>query len=697
VDNKHLRIVNKKNYTNQIIDKLSFYEDKILNKEGKIIDKPIIYTDYFLKNDVWHVEDFGQISRLKEEYKEHVDKKTVKTFTFVSNNENIKLEMKLHIYNMIFNKHHRFYTIFDKGGRVRRVEEFINKKYPEINSVLDLDLKKAEIKWYDWIQKRKIKVIRKSYEAKIDKTYAKKTVYATTLRRIYESLFEIFDVREEWEKDKWDIKNLGKYGISYNKSNNSHTLNFKYIKNSSFRKEFKKYLKMRLKNNTLKWTTCTNYLSYMHKFFNYISEIYPSWNNLNDLSRNDILGYLDWLDKNVAKSNRIKNPMYYKNRTLTINYKYLRDIHYYDFDFGPTKDIKKIIRDSDKPKADRGRDRFKIKEIPKKVLSQLMENFKYLNKDIQVIVLIMLETGLRISDVLELKLSDLIRIEIEKEEEFAINTDIRKTMKKDRTKLISKELAEVLNLWINKVKKESTELNNPNGYMFCRYKGKRKGEPYLQQTVSGHLNSLANRHNITDENNKIFKFKNHAFRHTFAMNMLNDGVDIYTIKDYLDHDSTEMTMRYARQRKKMQKEQFDKSLKNGAFLKYNSKGEIVEGSKKELSDETLYLLWQSHKIKGANSPYGTCMQLITGDCELATQPPCLTCNNGNLCDNLLVSNNDLNKYKILIKHQETWVKKAKQEGKIEWVKRNKSLLNKYKEIYELINKGNIIYGHSERI
>ena len=37
------------------------------------------------------------------------------------------------------------------------------------------------------------------------------------LKNMYINLIKFIDKREEWEKDKWDIRNLEKYGLSYNK------------------------------------------------------------------------------------------------------------------------------------------------------------------------------------------------------------------------------------------------------------------------------------------------------------------------------------------------------------------------------------------------------------------------------------------------------------------------------------------------
>lgn len=46
---------------------------------------------------------------------------------------------------------------------------------------------------------------------------------------MYINLIKFIDKREEWEKDKWDIRNLEKYGLSYNKTLTGNYLNFEKL------------------------------------------------------------------------------------------------------------------------------------------------------------------------------------------------------------------------------------------------------------------------------------------------------------------------------------------------------------------------------------------------------------------------------------------------------------------------------------
>lgn len=61
-----------------------------------------------------------------------------------------------------------------------------------------------------------------------------KTPIANFLESTISSINTLTDEREEWEKDKWDVRNLKPYGINYNKSTPAYYLDFNKICNFKF-------------------------------------------------------------------------------------------------------------------------------------------------------------------------------------------------------------------------------------------------------------------------------------------------------------------------------------------------------------------------------------------------------------------------------------------------------------------------------
>src|ERR1017187_7590146 len=51
---------------------------------------------------------------------------------------------------------------------------------------------------------------------------------------------------------------------------------------------------------------------------------------------------------------------------------------------------------------------------------------------------------------------------------------------------------------------------------------------------------------LRDEHGEPCRPSPHAFRHTYATGMVNNDVDLFSVQSLLDHDSPDMTLRYAR-------------------------------------------------------------------------------------------------------------------------------------------------------
>ena len=265
---------------------------------------------------------------------------------------------------------------------------------------------------------------------------------------MYENLYNLTDTREEWEKDKWDVRVLhDKYGLSYNTSRTQYYIDFSKVKNTIFRQYLKKYIKTRLLGGgRFSWGTALNYVEHVPRFFNFISELEPEWDDLKGLTRQHIEKYLEFL-RNYATSklkDRNSNPkgLIYKN--LALVYKFLSDTQRYDYSIAPEKSTSKLLYSEDYPKIDKKSDD-DIDYIPDYVLDQLFENINDLHPDVQPIVWVSFKTGLRISDVLGLTQECLVRLN----GKYSIQTDIEKTYVKDHRIPIDEQLANLIAVLIH--------------------------------------------------------------------------------------------------------------------------------------------------------------------------------------------------------------------------------------------------------
>ena len=680
----------------KITETLSKYTEKKVNKDKSVTYKEIP-TTYFLDNDKWHIEFFGDIEQFKEQVENY--KYSNKNISFPFNNENINKEMKFIVYSKLFSDEWGLQAVLmGQLQYIRRLAKFINEKYPNINSFKELDLEKVNIKWIDWLNSNNIKTIRKHNQNSklLKKTSFTKTEYANFLEKVINFFNQLIDEREEWEKDKWDVRNLGQYGITYNKSTQSYYVDFRKINNLKIRNEVKKYIKQRLiGNNQFSWSSANSYLMCIPPFINFISELEPTWNDLKCLERQHILKYIEWLNVYAKENLKQKNanPKQYISFSLGCIQKFLSDIQIREYDIAPVKNVKLLIFPEDKPKIPK-KSINQIDYVPNYVLDQLFENINNLSKEVVPVVFTMFKTGLRISDILELKQDCLIRLN----NKFWIETDIEKTYVKGHRIPIDDELANILGVLINTAKQKSNKDNNPENYIFVRYKGSRKGKPYNTRWIQQKLNLLAIDYNITDEFGNRYHFKNHAFRHTYAIKMLNGGADILTVQELLAHASPEMTMRYAKLLDDTKRKIFDQVVKQGIFS-FDESDKLKEENDGNIPSDIIDMLYTNHKLNAISIPYGTCMQRANGKCSYAKHPPCLTCNNGSPCKDLCVGvfEEDAKKYEILINSTKAIIENAKIYNRTEIVNENEELLKLYEDIYSKISQGNIIYSRIDKL
>ncbi|EIJ82095.1 integrase family protein [Bacillus methanolicus PB1] len=443
-------------------------------------------------------------------------------------------------------------------------------------------------------------------------------------------------------------------------------------------------------------STASNYMIYLPPFIKFIFALEPAWNDLKQLKRHHMEQYIQWLHDYAKNHLKWKNanPEHYISKGLSIIQKFLEDIQRYGYNIAPETHVRLLIFPEDKPKQKK-KSIDQIDYIPDYILEQLFTHINDLHNDVQPVIWIAFKTGLRISDVLGLTQDCLFKLN----EKYYIETDIEKTYVKEHRIPIDDELASILSVLINKSIQNSNNDNNPEKYIFVRYRGSRKGKPFEQKWIRKQLNILAKNKHITDENGQVFHFKTHQFRHTYAVKMLNSGADILTVQELLAHASPEMTLRYAKLLDNTKRKAFEEAIKQGVFS-FDLNGEVQKVNPNEdIPVDILETLWRDHKLNAIDNPYGTCHARINGNCPYAEEPPCLTCNGGSPCKDLAIgfSNLDFQKYELLIKTTAKTIEALKQRGRNDIAEKNKKNLERYEKILKTIKEGSIIFGRLERI
>lgn len=440
-----------------------------------------------------------------------------------------------------------------------------------------------------------------------------KTRLAGLLRFLHSSFVKLTDTREEWEKDRWNVRILhDQYGIEYIKSTSDYYIDFTKIEPLNMRQQIKKYIKQRLlSKNNFSWGTAKGYLKVLPNFTTLIFATESTWKDLKGLKRSHIERYIQWLHE-YAKSNltqRNAHPEHYIRKSQNYVGKFLEDIQRYEYDIAPETPIQLLLFPEDKPKL-RKKSIDQIDYIPEYVLEQLFTHINDLHKDVIPVVWVAFKTGLRISDVLGLTSDCLVKLN----GKYSIVTDIEKVYVQGHRIPIDEQLADILAVLIKHSKEQSNQDNNPEGYIFIRYRGSRKGKPFSQGLVQDQLNILAVQKKITDENGNMFHFKSHQFRHTYAVKMLNGGADILTVQELLAHASPEMTLRYAKLLDDTKRKAFEAVINQGVFS-FDLNGDVQQiKAGEDIPSEIIQALWQDHKLNAMDNPYGTCHARLNGNC-----------------------------------------------------------------------------------
>ncbi|HHT7240209.1 tyrosine-type recombinase/integrase [Bacillus cereus] len=670
---------------------LSSYIEKTVQHDGYVTTQ-CIKDSYFLINDSWHIGFLKNIPQFRKMIDNYKGKR--RNVHFRINSSTINLEVKYVWYQKLFNEQWALSSSFNaKAAHLNKLSDFLNEKYPTIPSLLDLDIDHAEREWWFWLKHQGIPT-QKTSKHKLFGEYSCKSAIATYLRAIHSSFFTLTDLRDEWEKDRWDIRILyDKYGISYNKSQTAHYINFTTIEQVKIREETKRYIKQRLiSKNHFSWSSACNYLKALPKFLSFIFSMEPAWNDLKGLKRSHMEKYIQWLQEYANKKSA--DPEKYISEKLKIIGKFLEDIQLCDYDISPDTHVRLLLFPGDTPKL-RKKSIGKIDYITDFVLEQLFTHLNDLHSEVIPVVWIAFKTGLRISDVLGLTTDCLVQLN----GKYSIITDIKKTYVQAHRIPIDEELANILAVLIQKSKENSNQDNNPEGLIFVRYRGSRKGKPYLQNWIQIHLNALVKRNNIVDEDGKLFHFKTHQFRHTYAVKLLNGGTDIITVQELLAHASPEMTLRYAKLLDDTKRKAFESVINQGVFsFDWNGKVQEIKADE-DIPKDILQALWQDHKLNAMDNPYGTCHARLKGDCPHMEALPCLTCNGGSPCKDLAIgfSELDAEKYEMHVKTTARAIEVAKQHGRGDMVEKYERNLQRYQGILENIREGHIIFGRQERM
>jgi len=621
-----------------------------LTENIKKVDQIYDYITGYWENETWSLKDEVFYEFRKTSSRVDIHYKKIKFGYFELP---LKIELKYFFKYRLFNNIVVLDTILKYGQTFNRLAKFLNIYYPSLHSFSELDLGKVIIQLRTYLINSGIKTTK---------------FYGHLTSQIVLFYQNFYDERNEFEKDTWDFRKIAIARFSTDRSN--YLLHFEDIP-GQYRNIAKKYMQMRI--SKCSHVQCCRDVRSLRLFLTFIHGKYPFWNNLKHLTRLDMEDYFSWL--HIFIDGKIKTEKEFL-MCLRIFLEYIQKAQY---EQAPEKPIALLIFKEDMPRIPLKSEN-DIKYIPEGVLRQLDDNLESLTPANCIPIVILLRaTGWRISDILNLQYDNCLD---KTDQGWYLCGDIQKTQVLNHRVPITNEVADVVKSVFEITKASSTPINNPKKYLFVCLRGKRQGRPPEARRVSYNLNKLAVKKNIVDDIGTIFHFKNHAFRHTKAIELINNGMNLLHVQKWMAHASPEMTLWYAKILDTTMRKSWEEATKQGLFrIDEYGKPKKIDICDIE-NDDVIEWEYIRHNLDAVRMPLGFCMKPKKQECHTQLNP-CLTCRN------LCTTPDFIPQFELEIQETEVIIERGKIGNRNVWVDKNQALLERYKIILDVLKNGKI--------
>jgi integrase len=428
----------------------------------------------------------------------------------------------------------------------------------------------------------------------------------------------------ELARDRWDARNIP--GLRYAPHDTKYYVDFRQVP-EVFRSAVKDYLRLKLVGGRSA-TTLSNNARYLGHFLTFFLQRYPSACTLHTLSSHDIDAFILYL-KASADQRGVKNPSQNIYSHLVPLMGLLFYLERVGHSIQPKEPATRIIWRDHYPKVDRSGSG-QVKYIPHTVLSQLDVHIQDLRPCYIPLVTLLRASGWRISDILFLKWDTCLGQEGEK---ISLVGDIQKTRVLGHKIPIAKEIAAVVLAQIEWVKQHYTPEENPKRWLFPASKRMRNsprfqlGNPLASRGLYEVLDRLAEKYQIQDEGGIIFHFRLHAFRHAKAVELVNNGMSLLMVQQWMAHASPEMTVIYAKILDETLRTQWEKTVQQGIVQFTDGRPEYIPG-KKLLTVLTDQQVFDPERVRdyrhNTKLPVGNCVKSPKLMCKF-TELPCFHC------------------------------------------------------------------------
>ena len=498
------------------------------------------------------------------------------------------------------------------------------------------------------------------------------------LSRARTSLADIYDIRDETEKDVWKALRIPGARLSAAQKRAKPVLQFTDIP-GFYKETVKRYLRRMVVKRS--WSHCSEMLRYIRIFFRLFYENQYEDGFLKNLNRFDIEKYLEWIAEAYEDDNAT-----YSSKAVSFIREFLDYIQMAEYPEAPEKDVYRLIFDDDIPRRERSEDTFeKIKYIPEPVRIQLDANVSSIEpEEMRPLYVLLRETGWRGTDVLDLRYDNCLDYVWDKEEGKYVPYlcgEITKTGIPLLKIPIREDVAEMIEGLKKEAAAKSTEWNNPERYLFNTYDGINTGLPYSKPAFARAVQDMINRKGILDAEGSPYHFKTHSLRHTRATEYAEQGMPIGVIQRMLGHCSLQMSLHYAKVSDNVLYKKWKETEALGILhLAANPPG---KGQPEVPSAAVSY----EHVRKGLDAvrvPFGICFKPSKLPCRTQLKH-CLEC--ASFCS----TRKNETEYREEIRRVGAQIALGERLGRPEWVDKNKEYMELLLAVVERIHQEGIVH------
>jgi integrase len=639
-----------------------------VNKYEEIITYLNQDNGYWLNNDIWDVtEEFFIGDKVHN----------CRYINFENfNNVLLKNEMKYYFIYNFKNKNLTGRYIVSLGNGFRHFSDFLNKYYYNVNSFNDIDYKEIERRWKFYLTNNGIKL-------NSDKLGGHTII---SILFIIKFIIKFYDNREETEKDIWYIKNIKGAKLRATQSRSANRLNFKDIP-EYYRETVKRYFKTIITKKS--FSNCCSILTYIKYFFKSFYKRGYKEGFVENLQREDIETYIYLLLNDRKGKSKVQTTCYISYLRIFLEY-----IQMAQYDKAPKKEVSFLIFQDDIPNCSiESNTKKEVRFIPEPIVKQIDNNIVNLDRPLYIPIYILLrETGWRGTDILNLRYNNCLeQIWNSKEQSYNyyLCGEITKTGIAQLKIPVRDKVAEMVQKCIDKAKELSTEINNPEKYLFNIYEGQFKGYPLSIRILMYSISRLIKEKDIKDANGNLYHFKIHSLRHTRAKEYVEQGMGISVIQQILGHQSLQMTVHYATISENVLYEKWKKTEDLDLF-RVNTETNELEQVNLDSEDGQSLVRYEYVKknLDAVKVPFGVCFKLAKLPCKQQMNF-CLTC--ASFCTTI----ENIPEYEEEIENVKKQINISEKYGRELWATKNRTYLNLLEDTLEKVKEQKIVHKNGK--